>query len=288
MKTKIVMNGRGSRCCLALFFLVFLCSRESFAGNNLKKIVSLSPSTTEWIFELGLEDQLVGVTEQCDFPPAALKKPKVGSFMQTSLERVLVLRPTDVVSADGIPEVLKRRLISSGIRIHSFSPKRLVDFPDQIDALGQELGVTHRASEVANRFRSLAEETRKRRLKLKAPKREALIFVSVDPVYLVRRETWMSDLIELLGYENAFQEVRVGDPFPRVSLEGLFKLKANHWIGFADKIGSSELIQAKLKFLSARLGLRQQLQLRILPADQIQRPGPRLMDVLRESGESGL
>src|SRR5436190_6393136 len=54
------------------------------------RIVSLLPSATEIICALGLEDQLVGVTHECDFPAAVLGKPKV--------TRTLI--PTDASSAE--------------------------------------------------------------------------------------------------------------------------------------------------------------------------------------------
>ena len=41
------------------------------------RIVSLLPSATEIICSIGLEDQLVGVTHECDFPRSVLKLPKV-------------------------------------------------------------------------------------------------------------------------------------------------------------------------------------------------------------------
>src|SRR3982751_6506380 len=44
---------------------------------EFEKIISLLPSATEILFELGLEDRLVGVTHECTYPPRALNKPKI-------------------------------------------------------------------------------------------------------------------------------------------------------------------------------------------------------------------
>ena len=44
---------------------------------GMMKIVSLLPSATEILFALGLDDQIVAVTHECDFPPQALEKPRI-------------------------------------------------------------------------------------------------------------------------------------------------------------------------------------------------------------------
>src|SRR5438270_9342921 len=46
---------------------------------SAQRICSLLPSATEIVYALGLEERLVGVTHECDYPPAALLKPKVTS-----------------------------------------------------------------------------------------------------------------------------------------------------------------------------------------------------------------
>jgi iron complex transport system substrate-binding protein len=44
---------------------------------KFEKIISLLPSATEILFELGLEDRLMGVTHECTYPPEPLNIPKI-------------------------------------------------------------------------------------------------------------------------------------------------------------------------------------------------------------------
>src|SRR6185436_17546016 len=68
------------------------------AGNRAR-IVSLTPSVTEVIFALGAGDEVVAVSDYCDFPPQAARLPQVGSFLAPVVERVLAAEPTLVITS---------------------------------------------------------------------------------------------------------------------------------------------------------------------------------------------
>ena len=54
-----------------------------------KRIVSLTPVGTEILFALGQGDNVIGVTNFCDYPPEALKKPKIGGYAEVNFETLL-------------------------------------------------------------------------------------------------------------------------------------------------------------------------------------------------------
>ena len=62
-----------------------------------KRIISLSPNITEILEGVGAFDRVVAVSDFCDYPPAALKLPRVGGWQTTSLEQVHSLRPDLVI-----------------------------------------------------------------------------------------------------------------------------------------------------------------------------------------------
>src|SRR5438046_4646615 len=53
--------------------------RRVYLAKPARRIVSLAPSATEILFAVGLDQEIVGVTSFCDYPPPAKAKPKVGS-----------------------------------------------------------------------------------------------------------------------------------------------------------------------------------------------------------------
>ena len=65
------------------------------------KIVSLAPSNTEILYALGLEDKLVGVTEQCNYPEEAMGKEKVGGFVDVDMEKVIAINPDLILAFEG-------------------------------------------------------------------------------------------------------------------------------------------------------------------------------------------
>src|SRR5882672_5930029 len=65
------------------------------------RIVSLAPGVTEILFALGAGGAVVGVSQYCDYPPAATRLPKVGTFLTPNVEAIAALRP-DLIIGPGL------------------------------------------------------------------------------------------------------------------------------------------------------------------------------------------
>lgn len=66
------------------------------------KVVSMAPNITEMIYYFGMEDSLIGVTENCNYPEAASEKARVGSFIGINQERLLMLKPDLVIFSSNL------------------------------------------------------------------------------------------------------------------------------------------------------------------------------------------
>ena len=64
---------------------------ENSGAKNVQRIVNLAPNLTEFVFELGLEKSLVGVSSECNFPLAAKQIPKVGSYIGLEVKLAKIL-----------------------------------------------------------------------------------------------------------------------------------------------------------------------------------------------------
>ena len=76
--------------------------------------MSLAPSVTETLFTLGLENQIAGVTDFCDWPPEAKTKPKIGGIINPSFEAIIRLRPDlAILTTDGNPKEVEENSLAS-------------------------------------------------------------------------------------------------------------------------------------------------------------------------------
>ncbi len=89
-----------------------------------KKVVSLAPSLTEMIYELGLGEKLVGNTIYCDYPEEAKKVTKVGDLLNVDAEKVLMLKPDLVfVTIEGNTQESYKKLKDLGINVFVSNPR---------------------------------------------------------------------------------------------------------------------------------------------------------------------
>lgn len=119
----------------------------------VRRIVSVAPSITEWLFALGLGDRVVGRTRYCSFPPEAEKLPVVGGYLDLNVEAVLRLQPDLVVL---LPEQDKagRTLEAQGVKTLVLEQHdSLADIVSSLKVLGARTGAEARARELIAAFR---------------------------------------------------------------------------------------------------------------------------------------
>ena len=187
------------------------------------RIISLAPNVTEVLYDLGLGGRVIAVSRYCNYPPAAGMKPKVGGMSNPSLETIVALKPEMVVLTDnGNPRTIERKLRSLAIRTHIFRARRLNELPGEIRALGAALGVQNRADHSAGRI-----EDAIRRYAVKEPPssvrppQKILFVVQPEPLLVAGPGTAIDDVLRLLGLQNI--AAHAGTAYPRFSLEEIIR-----------------------------------------------------------------
>jgi len=191
-----------------LILVFFLClspgltARPVHAGEAApKKIVSLAPSVTETLFALGLGERLVGVTTYCDYPAEAKKLPKIGDFMNPSLEAVLAKKPDLVLGVTGATDPVKvREMERLGLKVVLVPVSNLNDILASTRSIAALLGNGKAGESLAAKIAAQVEEVKKK--VSPAPRRSVLLVVGFQPLIAVGGKNFIDELITLAGGEN--------------------------------------------------------------------------------------
>ena len=105
------------------------------------EIVSLAPSVTETLFALGFGNRVVGVTTYCDYPAEAQKLPKIGGFINPSLEVIAAQRPDLVIGVnDSNHPVKAREMERLGLKVALVSVNSVNDILNSIKSIAYMIG----------------------------------------------------------------------------------------------------------------------------------------------------
>lgn len=167
-----------------------------------RRIVSLAPNLTEILFALGLGPNVVAVTQDSDYPPAAAQKPSVGTFWQPSIEAVIAMRP-DLVVTETFEQHrdLARRLDRMGYRSLLVEVETVAGLFEGIATIGQATGTTGQADRLCRDIRAEIDRLRAATAGMRPVK--VLWVVQREPLRVAGRNTFVNEMIELAGGENA-------------------------------------------------------------------------------------
>ncbi|UCD72700.1 MAG: cobalamin-binding protein [Candidatus Bathyarchaeota archaeon] len=246
-------------------------------GTEPERVVSLSPGNTEILFALGLDDQIVGVSDYCDHPAQAKEKQKVGGFATISIERVVSLEPDLVLATGGVQLRTVNRLEELGIKTLVLSPKTVEDILNDIELVGKITNKNSEAvilvEELKNRIRFIESAT----FQLKSTPR---VYYEIwhSPLMSAGQDTWINELIDLAGGINIFSDS--SDPYPIISSElviyrdpEIIIIKRGYMGGIAKE--DIEVRPGWNRITAVKMG-----RIYEIDEDILIRPGPRIIDGL--------
>ena len=171
-------------------------------STKAKRIVSLAPNLTEILFALGLEEEIVRVTLNSDYPPAAAKKPKAGTFWQPNIEAIIAAKPDLIVTlAFEQQKNLAERLKRINYNCLTVNIEKVNDLFEAIEIIGAATGTQCEANELTTNIRN-------KLYKLSAmigseAKVRVLWVVQREPLRVAGHDTFINEMLELAGGENA-------------------------------------------------------------------------------------
>ncbi len=242
-----------------------------------RRIVSLMPSITEEVFDLGRGDLLVGATLYAKEPPAAATLPRVGSYVNPDLERIVALRPDLCLAArDGNPADLVRRLAELHIPVFVLDPQTLPAIMDSVRLLGGLLHAEKKAAMiVAAMKRKMAAVAR--RVAGAADRPRVFFQIDAAPIVSAGSGTFIDRLITRAGGINLAAGPTA---YPRFSWEDVLAMQPDVVI-IASMAGGYTEKQLKAEWRKwPQVPAVRHGRLFVVDAVLFDRPGPRLVDGL--------
>lgn len=170
---------------------------------TVQRIISLSPSNTEMVYALGLQDKLVGVTSYDNYPPDAKNKTIVSDFSTIDMEKIVNAKP-DLVLADSIQQKdTIPALEKMGITVYTMSPNTMDEIYHDLKTLGQITGKTKEADSLAAGLTARVQAVADKTTKLTVNNKPRVLFVTwYDPIWTAGSDTMIQSLIEKAGGTN--------------------------------------------------------------------------------------
>lgn len=237
------------------------------------RIVSTAPSATELLFAAGAGARVVAVDLASDHPPAVTGLPRIGTLGALDVERIALLAPDLVVAwGSGARGADLDRLRALGVAVYVTEPRRLADIPRTLRALGRLADTVAEAEVAARAFESRIEALRAAH----ASVRPLRVFYQIwdRPLMTLGGPHILTEVIALCGGRNLFADVErlalsvsteaVLARRPEVILTSGLGAERPAWL--ADWESWPELPAVAKGHLYS------------LPADLLQRAGPRLAE----------
>lgn len=245
---------------------------------QVRRIVSLSPSSTETIYALGLQDRLVGDTDYCDYPPEAQKKTKVGGATSPSLEVIASLHP-DLVLVTKLNRLeTVQSLAELGIPSYATDPHTITDILSSIKTLANVLGVPEAGASVAGDMQRRLDDLRHRVGDL--PPKRVLFVVWTQPLISTGQRTFLADA---LRHAAAVSIVNSSQDWPQVNLEEVAKLQPDFLVFAESQPGDASREVEKLATLPGwKIVHAVRDRHYAIISDAVNRPAPRIVSAIEE------
>lgn len=170
-----------------------------------EKVISLTPSNTEILFGIGLNNEIVGVNNYDDYPAEATEKEKIGDLQSMNVERIIALTP-DIVFAHesgmSYHEGAIEQLESAGVKV--FVVATADSFNETyatIEQLGRATGKLPEAEKIVANMKTKVEEVKG---KLENVERKKVFVENSDEpeIYTAGNDTFMQEMLDIINAEN--------------------------------------------------------------------------------------
>ena len=170
-----------------------------------QRIVCLTEETTEWLYLLGQEARIVGISGYTVRPRRAREeKPKVSAFLSARIDKILALEPDCVFGFSDLQADIAAQLIRRGVQVTVFNQRSVEEIFSMLYQVAGMVGQADRGLELLRVLRERLETIRREAAAL--PRRPKVYFEEWDEPH-ISAIRWVSELIGIAGGDDCFPEL---------------------------------------------------------------------------------
>ncbi len=198
-------------------YFIDQCNKKIWITDNLKRIISLVPSQTELLFDLGLNEEVIGITKFCIHPTSWLReKAQIGGTKNINIEKIQSLQP-DLVIANKEENVKEQiEMIEKFCPVWTSDVHNVTTAIEMIQSIGM---ITQKQAEADTMIATLKDNFSKN--KPNFPLLNACYLIWKDPYITVGGDTFINDMMHWCGLKNVFEN---DTRYPQILLKEIINL----------------------------------------------------------------
>ena len=175
--------------------------RDVFLENTPKRIISLVPSQTEFLYDLGLGENVVGITKFCIYPESWFRsKTRIGGTKNVDIEKVKTLNPDLIIGnkeENTEADILKLEKIAPVWMTDIFT---LEDSFSMMKSIGEIVGFKEKANQIVSEI-----ETKFNNYKRYSGNKSVIYLIWNDPLMAAAKITFIDEILGRFGLKNYYQ-----------------------------------------------------------------------------------
>lgn len=183
---------------------------------KINSIVTLAPHLTEWVYALGLEDRLVGVSAYSDYPTEASQKTVVADANGINFKALLQLNPDLILAWEGGNKSQElARLETLGFKLFRSSPTQLDDIGTEIQQLGNLLGESAKANRIQHQFATQLGQLRENYTA--SSRLPVFFYLWTKPMMSIGKNAWANKVLGVCNAHTIFVDSPTDYPEVRMA-----------------------------------------------------------------------
>ncbi|MCP4150584.1 MAG: ABC transporter substrate-binding protein [bacterium] len=173
-----------------------------------KGIISLVPSHTEILRALGLDNRIIAASDYCALSEKAKDTPRVGGFLNPSIQRITELKPDLVLSFGTVQLPTVKALEEKGVTVFWLYPGNVAEVLKGIERIGKLTGAIQEAGKLRQKIALEIKDTTEKLSNVTGDSRPGIVRVmGTTPPASIGGRSFQTDVIRLAGGKNSFAGV---------------------------------------------------------------------------------